>query len=200
MKAKLSNKQCLIHKTLVIKTIIDASVFTVDNFNSFRSCRLSTNRFQGQSSNMLHKPNLDMLTEAEIDRGFFGFRVWSLFLEKQEHWTTGPGNTQAVCDFTMTVDLWGEQVFWSFDLNDIYNGRSKRSLHVRPSTFVCLVHRPNKLISAIGKLRIITRKGEWRRTFLFSFCVSGGGKRVGGCLDHIHRKTPLLHLFGIEKF
>ena len=23
---------------------------------------------------------------------------------------------------------------------------------------------------------------------------------MGGCLDHIHRKTPLLHLFGIEKF
>ena len=52
-------------------------------FNSFRSfCHLSTffNHFQGQSLNMLCKPNLEMLTEAQIDNGCFcGFRLWSLF-------------------------------------------------------------------------------------------------------------------------
>jgi len=83
-KAKQSNKQCLIHKALGIKTIIEAGVSKWANFNS---CRLSTffNHFQGQSLNMLCKPNLEMLTEAQIDNGCFcGFQVVKSFLEKQE--------------------------------------------------------------------------------------------------------------------
>lgn len=175
MKAKLSNKQCLIHKT-----IIEAGVCAWANFNSFLNfwcLSIFFNHFQGQSLKMLCKPNLEMLTEAQIDNDCFcGFRVSSLY------WKNRNGRSPEYGTFKLTLVLrWQSKHFgeliWMTNTTGDPNETYMYVLHLSCFWFTVRMN-----WSGIGKLRI---------------CFPWGGKRVGGRLHQIHRKT--YEFFGVDK-